>query len=130
MTPTDCKLLKILPQQEGSRAKRSIPRLPGTIPAPRSAVQRPKAALTTFSWSASTPTLRRRKQAQGEHRQCLWVCAACHEEGQELCSSHAHTGGRTHRTFRQDSMAVVPPPKTQTVKKTMSSVVLNIICLA
>lgn len=37
---------------------------------------------------------------------------------------------RAHRMFRQDSMAVVPPPKTQTVKKTMRSVVLNIICRA
>lgn len=36
----------------------------------------------------------------------------------------------THRIFRQDSMAVVPPPKTHTVKKTMRSVVLNIICRA
>lgn len=27
----------------------------------------------------------------------------------------------------QDSMGVVPPPNTQTVKKTMSSVVVNII---
>lgn len=27
----------------------------------------------------------------------------------------------------QDSIAVVPPPNTQTVKKTMSSVVVNII---
>lgn len=30
----------------------------------------------------------------------------------------------------QDSMGVVPPPNTHTVKKTMSSVVLNIICRA
>lgn len=28
------------------------------------------------------------------------------------------------------SMGVVPPPQTQTVKKTMSSVVENIICRA
>lgn len=32
--------------------------------------------------------------------------------------------------LRQDSMAVVPPPNTHTVKKTMSRVVLNIICRA
>lgn len=32
--------------------------------------------------------------------------------------------------LRQESMAVVPPPNTHTVKKTMSRVVLNIICRA
>ena len=32
-----------------------------------------------------------------------------------------------HLICSQDSMAVVPPPNTQTVKKTMRSVVVNII---
>ena len=36
----------------------------------------------------------------------------------------------SHLMCRTDSMGVVPPPNTQTVKKTTSSVVVNIICRA
>lgn len=36
----------------------------------------------------------------------------------------------TYLICKHDSMAVVPPPNTHTVKNTIRSVVLNIICRA
>lgn len=44
-----------------------------------------------------------------------------------VSSRHAELRGNTHRMRWQDSICVVPPPHTQTVKKTKSRVVENII---
>lgn len=38
--------------------------------------------------------------------------------------------GTTYLICKHESMAVVPPPNTHTVKNTIRSVVLNIICRA
>lgn len=40
------------------------------------------------------------------------------------------TKSNAHRICISDSIGVVPPPQIHTVKKTISSVVENIICLA
>lgn len=70
--------------------------------------------LTELSWSESTPTLQKNMKRSSRIKATLF-------------SRHMRAGGKPYRMRWQDSICVVPPPQTQTVKKTNSRVVENII---